>query len=77
MQQPPRPRLLHHALELRLVPLIAGVPYLEVIATLSRYWGHAENNNIILFGCFETQGVVSTVCSDGCCTFARQCVTVR
>ena len=43
VKEAPSPRLLHHALELRLVPLVARVPDLEVIATLSRDWGHAEN----------------------------------
>ena len=52
VQEPPCPRLLHHALELCLVPRVAGVPDLEIIATLSRDWGHAENNINIFPVCF-------------------------
>ena len=47
MEEASCPRLLHHALELGLVPLVAGVPDLEVVAPLSGDWCHAKNNKKI------------------------------
>ena len=46
VQEPPCPRLLHHALELCVVPRVARVPDLQVVAALSRDRVHAAITNI-------------------------------
>ena len=43
------PRLLHHALELCVVPRVARVPDLQVVAALSRDRVHAAITNILFF----------------------------